>query len=102
MGFKVQSDDSERLTIDHMIQDKDAPATGSAVVPAVDTLQNAMSALRARIAVLVDYVDAVESGKESANLEILRSIESVGSRLPIMTNDKFNEHFCGEIRRQTL
>ncbi len=71
-------------------------------LPAVDTLQNAMSALRARIAVMADYVDAVESGKESANLEILRSIESVGSRLPIMTNDKFNEHFCGEIRRQTL
>merc|ERR1719410_1745729 len=38
LGFKVKSDASERLTIDHIIQDKDAPATGSAVVPAVDTL----------------------------------------------------------------
>merc|ERR1719410_3247818 len=97
LGFKVQSDPSERLTIDHIIQDKDEVTKGSAVVPAVDTLKNAMSALRARIAVLVEYLDFVEKEKEEANLEILRSIESVCSRLPIMTNDKFNHDFVDEM-----
>jgi len=97
LGFKVLSDPSERLTIDHIIQDKDEVTKGSAVVPAVDTLKNAMSALRARIAVLVEYLDFVEKEKEEANLEILRSIESVCSRLPIMTNDKFNQDFYDEM-----
>jgi len=97
LGFKVLSDPAERLTIDHIIQDKDIQTKGSAVVPAVDTLKNAMSALRARIAVLVEYLDLVETGKEAANLEILRSIESVCSRLPIMTNDKFNADFHDEM-----
>jgi len=97
LGFKVLSDPAERLTIDHIIQDKESQTKGSAVVPAVDTLKNAMSALRARIAVLVEYLDLVERGKEAANLEILRSIESVCSRLPIMTNDKFNADFHDEM-----
>lgn len=34
LGFKVLSDPSERLTIDHIIQDKDEVTKGSAVVPA--------------------------------------------------------------------
>ena len=51
------------------MQDKDVPTQGSAVVPAYDTLKGSMAALRARIAVLVDYLDAVETGKDTANLE---------------------------------
>merc|ERR1712048_124067 len=97
LGYKVVSDPAERLTTDHIVQDKDIPTKGSAIVPAYDTLKNAMKALRARIAVLVNYLDSVESGKDKANLQILRSIESVCSRLPIMTNDKFNEDFFDEM-----
>merc|ERR1719410_541990 len=97
LGYKVVSDPAERLTTDHIVQDKDIPTKGSAIVPAYDTLKNAMKALRARIAVLVDYLDSIERGKDKPNLQILRSIESVCSRLPIMTNDKFNEDFFDEM-----
>jgi len=97
LGFKVVSDPAERLTTDHILQDKDVPTSGSAVVPAYDTLKNSMAALRARIAVLVDYLDSVEKGADTANLDILRSIESVCNRLPIMTNDKFNRDFYDEM-----
>lgn len=97
LGFKVVSDPAERLTTDHILQDKDVPTSGSAVVPAYDTLKGSMAALRARIAVLVDYLDSVEKGKDEANLDILRSIESVCNRLPIMTNDKFNQDFYDEM-----
>merc|ERR1712038_1630556 len=56
-----------------------------------------MNHLRSRIAVLVDYLDSIENGKDKPNLQILRSIESVCSRLPIMTNDKFNKDFYNEM-----
>ena len=91
------SDPAERLTTDHVIQDKDIPTKGSAIVPAYDTLKNALIALRSRIAVLVDYLDSIEKGKDKPNLQILRSIESVCNRLPIMTNDKFNADFYNEM-----
>eukprot|EP00486_Rosalina_sp_Unknown_P007145 CAMPEP_0201572712 /NCGR_PEP_ID=MMETSP0190_2-20130828/16139_1 /ASSEMBLY_ACC=CAM_ASM_000263 /TAXON_ID=37353 /ORGANISM="Rosalina sp." /LENGTH=303 /DNA_ID=CAMNT_0047998823 /DNA_START=84 /DNA_END=995 /DNA_ORIENTATION=- len=97
LPYKVVSDPAERLTTDHIIQDKDIPTKGSAVVPAYDTLKRALISLRVRIAVCVDYLDSLEKGKDTPNLEILRSIESVCSRLPIMTNDKFNADFFNEM-----
>eukprot|EP01084_Bolivina_argentea_P280603 479908_1 len=97
LPYKVVSDPAERLTTDHIIQDKDIPTKGSQIVPQFDTVKNALMALRVRIAVLVDYLDTVQNGKNEANLEILRSIESVCSRLPIMTNDKFNQDFYSEM-----
>lgn len=97
LGYKVVSDPAERLTTDHIVQDKDVPTKGSAIVPAYDTLVRALKALRSRIAVLVNYLDSIEKGKDKPNLEILRSIESVCNRLPIMTNDKFNQDFYDEM-----
>eukprot|EP01083_Nonionella_stella_P271764 921158_1 len=97
LGYKVVSDPAERLTTDHIIQDKDIPTKGSAIVPAYDTLKKALIALRSRIAVLVDYLDSIENNKDKPNLQILRSIESVCNRLPIMTNDKFNKDFYNEM-----
>mmetsp|Transcript_55096 Transcript_55096/g.87910 ORF Transcript_55096/g.87910 Transcript_55096/m.87910 type:complete len:305 (+) Transcript_55096:64-978(+) len=97
LPYKVVSDPAERLTTDHIIQDKDIPTKGSAVVPAYDTLKTSLLALRARIAVLVDYLDSIETGKDKPNLQILRSIESVCNRLPIMTNEKFNADFFDEM-----
>jgi len=104
LGYKVVSDPAERLTTDHIIQDKDIPTKGSAIVPAYDTLLKALVALRARIKVCVDYLDSLETtgdeqkkNDEKPNFEILRSIESVCNRLPIMTNDKFNADFFNEM-----
>mmetsp|Transcript_19118 Transcript_19118/g.30400 ORF Transcript_19118/g.30400 Transcript_19118/m.30400 type:complete len:300 (-) Transcript_19118:126-1025(-) len=97
LTYTVVSDPAERLTTDHIIQDKDIPTKGSAAVPAYDELKNALLALRARIAVLVDYLDHIEKGKEAANLQILRSIESVCNRIPLNTNDKFSEDFYDEM-----
>lgn len=95
LPFKVVSDPSERLTTDHIIQNKDVPYKGSVIVPQYDTLINALKSLRVRLKVLVDYLG--NNNNKNKDLEVLRKIESVTNRLPLMTNEKFNEDFFNEM-----
>ena len=93
LPFKVVSDPAERLTVDHILQDKDVPAKGSQVVRPYETLRSAIGSLRARVQLLADYCEKVEKGKVQGNTEILKNIQSVCNRLPTMTNEKFKEDF---------
>ena len=93
LPFKLVSDPAERLTVDHIIQDKDVPTKGSQVVRPYETLRNAIGSLQARIKLLAEYLERVENGKIKENPEILKNIQSVCNRLPTMTNEKFKQDF---------
>jgi COP9 signalosome complex subunit 6 len=97
LAFKIISSPAERVATDHVLQNKDIVTTGSQIVPEFAILKNAVGALRARIALLIEYLVAVETGKVEADSDILRNIESVCNRLPVMTNEKFNEDFFSEM-----
>lgn len=97
LPYKVVSDAAERLATDHILQDKDVPTKGSQIVRPFETLQGAISALRSRIQLLVEYLTQVEKGKVEANNDILKNIQSVCNRLPIMTNEKFQDDFFSEM-----
>lgn len=97
LGYKVVSDPAERLTVDHIIQDKDVPTKGSQVVRPYETLKNAIGSLQARIELLCEYLNRVENGKIEGNPEILKSIQSICNRLPTMTNEKFKQDFFTEM-----
>lgn len=97
LPFKVVSDPAERLTVDHIIQDKDVPTKGSQIVPPYETLKNAVNALQSRVKLLVEYLSQVEQGKVKPNQEILKNIQTVCNRLPAMNNEKFSDDFFSEM-----
>jgi len=60
LPFKIVSELAERVTTDHIINDKEGAVKGSQIVPEFETLKTATISLQQRIKLLVDYLDAVE------------------------------------------
>jgi len=97
LPFKVVSELSERVTTDHIIQNREGAATGSQIAPEFDTLKNALGSLRQRVQLLVDYLTAIETGKVQPNQNILQGINSVCNRLPTMVHEKFKQDLQSEL-----
>jgi len=97
LPFKVVSEPAERVTTDHIIQDKDVVSKFSQIVPHFETFQTAIEALQQRIQLLISFLEKVENNEIEGNQEILKNIQGVCNRIPTMVNEKFEEDFHNEM-----
>uniref|UniRef100_A0A7S1Q3Q2 COP9 signalosome complex subunit 6 n=1 Tax=Neobodo designis TaxID=312471 RepID=A0A7S1Q3Q2_NEODS len=81
--FTVESEESERIGVDAAMKVDFASSGETGLEPAAMRLRSAVDMLQERIAVVVAYLEAVESGKiANPDYELLRRIADVVNQLP--------------------
>jgi len=93
-SFKIETIQAERISIDHIAHSTSGGE--SALVAQLSGMYNAISMLNLRINVIRQFLEAVKSGKVSADTNLLRKIATMTQLLPCMDSPSFNEGFLRE------
>ena len=94
LEYNLATDEAERIGVDHIAKHSSGDTlVQSAVAEHLNAQYSAISLLNNRIKVIFEYVKAVKEGKLSKNNEILREIQSLCHRLPVMNSEIFNKEF---------
>jgi hypothetical protein len=87
--YSLASEEAERIGVDHIA--KVAGATGesdaSEVALYLSTQKGAIDMLRQRVCLIRDYLLDVRDGKAPRDLDLLRQLSALCSRLPITSDD---------------
>lgn len=97
-GFKINADEAERVSIDHIAKELAGQGgTGSVVGPAYAAVRDAMTSLNQRIKLIVRYLEDVRSGATRQDDDALRAIKTLCNRLPAMDSQQFSQDFNMEL-----
>jgi len=98
--YTLQADEAERITVTYCAKAANQEETGSAVVSHYSTLLKAVSSLSARIRVLHQFLQDVQSGKvdirAQGDQQLLRDIKGLCNRLPVVNKDAFRGQLLSE------
>lgn len=97
LEYSLATDEAERIGVDHIAKHSAAPGSSSMVQSAVaehlSAQYSAITLLHNRIKVVYEYVRDVKLGRVQKNNEILREIQSLCHRLPVMNSPNFYKEF---------
>ena len=63
---------------------------------------NAIKMLASRVHLIAEYVKATQNGEVPFNHEIIREINALANRLPVLSSDKFKEEFYNVSNKDTF
>ncbi|KPM09760.1 Cuticle protein [Sarcoptes scabiei] len=102
--YTLQTEEAERIVLDHMVRTTSASSNGdninSAVTEHLRVQYSAVKMLRDRIKLILEFVKDIKNKNIEANREILREILNLCHRLPIISSDTFDEDFyiqCNDV-----
>lgn len=97
LEYSLATDEAERIGVDHIAKhSSDSSAVNmiqSAVGEHLSAQYSAISLLHNRIRVVCQYVREVRAGRLRKNNEVLREIQSLCHRLPVMNSPNFYKEF---------
>jgi COP9 signalosome complex subunit 6 len=94
LEYTLATDEAERIGVDHIAKHSSGDAqVQSFVAEHLNAQYSAISLLNNRIRVIHEYIRAVKEGKLPKNSEILRDIQSLCHRLPVISSDGFYKEF---------
>ena len=96
LEYTLATEEAERIGVDHIAKHSSSNAYNvqSAVADHLNAQYSAICLLNNRIKVIYEYVKAVKEKKNiKKNNEILREIQSLCNRLPVMSSPNFYKEF---------
>lgn len=94
LEFSLATDEAERIGVEHIAKlSCNDTQVQSTVADHLNTQYSAISLLNNRIKVILEYVKSVQASKGKKNNEILRDIQSLCNRLPVMNSPNFYREF---------
>lgn len=96
LEFSLATEEAERIGVEHIAKhSSNDTQVQSTVADHLNTQYSAISLLNNRIRVIYEYVKAVKENKNNVkkNNEILRDIQSLCNRLPVMNSPNFYKEF---------
>lgn len=93
VNFNIETDESERISIDHVNRLDTGSTDQSAVVPHLASLYNAVTMLNDRVKAVVKYLEGVKQGQIEVDYKLLRHINSLSNRLPAIDSPKFTNDY---------
>ena len=96
LEYTLATEEAERIGVDHIAKNSSSNAYSvqSAVADHLNAQYSAICLLNNRIKVIYEYVKAVKDKKNiKKNNEILREIQSLCNRLPVMNSPNFYKEF---------
>lgn len=100
--FKVETDDAERVSVDHVAHAGPSGNDGSSTAAHLDRIQNATKMLTERVGNVIRYVKAVQDGSVPVDHEMLRQIKSLCHMLPAMDTVDFRSESLTEYNDNLL
>lgn len=94
--YKVETSDSERLTVDHLARYTGTSESGSQLRYHLESIKRAIKMLNLRIGIIVQYLHATAEKKLDVDLTILRRVSSLCSMLPAIDGPFFKQDFLNE------
>jgi len=100
---KIESAEVERVAVDHVahVSASNEP-TGSALINHLDGLQSAIKILSQRLKTLVAFLVAMQESKIPVDHCLLRHINAMCNRLPVVDSPEFRAEFLGEYNDSLL
>merc|ERR1712061_537765 len=89
LGYTLATEEAERIGLDHVARISSGNDDQSRVSEHLMVQHSAIKMLSSRVALIRDYVKAVESGELPLNHDIIREAQALASRLPVLHADHF-------------
>lgn len=107
LAFTLATEEAERIGLDHVARISGASdmSRESRVSEHFTVQHSAIKMLSSRLAIIRDYVQAVESGELEYNHEIMRDAKALADRLPVLESELFLPEFytqCNDVALMTL
>jgi len=94
LGYTLATEEAERIGLDHVARISSGnDEIQSRVSEHLMVQHSAIKMLASRVALIRDYVKAIESGELPLNHDIIREIAALASRLPVLQADHFQPQF---------
>jgi len=100
--YKIETEESERISVDFVNRMEKSSTDVSALVPHFATLSNAVEMLNNRIQILIQYLEHVKAGKIPVNHKLMRQINSLIHRLPAVDSPKFTNEYINELNETLM
>lgn len=100
--YKIETEESERISVDFVNRMEKSSTETSALVPHFATLSNAVDMLNNRIQILIQYLQDVQSGKIPVNHKLMRQVNSLIHRLPAVDSPKFINEYINELNETLM
>ncbi|KAB7496387.1 COP9 signalosome complex subunit 6 [Armadillidium nasatum] len=95
LPYTLATEEAERIGIDHVARIHDS-AESSLVGENLQAQYNAIKMLASRVHLIEEYVRATQKGEVPFNHEIIRQINALSHRLPVLSSPKFREEFYNQ------
>lgn len=118
VNYQIETDESERISIDHVNRAADASSSAqqqSALVPHLSSLYNAVKMLNDRVRVVIQYLHTVKQQQQQqqqggtgevslrdSDYRTLRHISSLCNRLPAVDSPKFSQEYVNELNESLM
>lgn len=98
--YRIETTDSERLAVDHVARASNVSGDSgngpSQLTAHLDSMSRAIKMLRMRIGIIIEYLQATQTGDLTANLALIRRISALTKMLPGLDSnlqqELLNEH----------
>tara|TARA_B110000305_G_C19297059_1_gene567182 strand:+ start:539 stop:1069 length:531 start_codon:yes stop_codon:yes gene_type:complete len=93
-SYELQSSDSERIAIEHVIKNKKDGA--NAVAAHIFSLQESVNSMNTRVGVLIDYLEKVEKNLVEPNPVLIKQINNLLTQLPVENGEGVEKQIKSE------
>uniref|UniRef100_A0A0P4WK75 COP9 signalosome complex subunit 6 n=1 Tax=Scylla olivacea TaxID=85551 RepID=A0A0P4WK75_SCYOL len=97
LQYTLATEEAERIGVDHVARMSSHDTQESSLV--AENLQAQYSAIKmlaSRVRLIAEYVRASQRGEVEFNHEILRQVNALAHRLPVLNSDKFRGEFYNQ------
>ncbi|KAK7072643.1 COP9 signalosome complex subunit 6 [Halocaridina rubra] len=97
LQYTLATEEGERIGVDHVARMSSHDTQECSLV--AENLQAQYSAIKmlaSRVRLILEYVRASQRGEVEFNHEILRQVNALSHRLPVLTSDKFRGEFYNQ------
>nr|XP_053649450.1 COP9 signalosome complex subunit 6-like isoform X3 [Cherax quadricarinatus] len=97
LQYTLATEEAERIGVDHVARMSSHDTQESSLV--AENLQAQYSAIKmlaSRVRLIAEYVRASQRGEVEFNHEILRQVNALAHRLPVLSSDKFRGEFYNQ------
>jgi len=106
LGYTLATEEAERIGLDHVARISGGSSDAQSRVSEHLLVQHrAIKMLTSRVALIRDYIKAVEAGELTYNHDIIREAQALIARLPVLQADLFQPQFynqCNDAALMTL
>jgi COP9 signalosome complex subunit 6 len=101
--FKIESDDAERVTLEHCASiTQEVEESGSQVGTSFTRTIKALESLEERVGLIKMYLEDVKENKVQPDQALLREIRGLCNRLPAVNSETFRDDYMLELNDSML